>query len=72
MKNFRLKAMNYWSSHHESDELTMEEATKLSDLKNPVASDDIVVNMDDPLTKVNIKHILRKICSNDMWMAVFF
>jgi hypothetical protein len=73
MNNFRLKAMNYWSSHRESDELTMEEATKLSDLKNPLASDDIV-NVDDPLTKVNVKHILRKICSesNDMWMAVSF
>eukprot|EP00978_Attheya_sp_CCMP212_P035757 scaffold157531_cov30-Attheya_sp.AAC.1 len=39
----------------------------------PLASDDII-NVDDPLTKVNVKHILGKICSesNDMWMAVSF
>eukprot|EP00978_Attheya_sp_CCMP212_P021516 scaffold62881_cov29-Attheya_sp.AAC.1 len=63
IRNFRNKAIAYWSRHDECDELTMEEAEKVfKDLKSPLASDDII-SSDDPMTKINIKHILRKICS---------
>jgi hypothetical protein len=73
IQNFRNKAMAYWSKHEESDKLTMDEAEKVFNLKAPLASDDMI-NIDDPLTKVNVRDILRKICSesNDMWMAVSF
>jgi hypothetical protein len=65
--------MAYWSKHGENDELTMDEAEKVFNLKAPLASDDMI-NIDDPLTKINVRDILRKICSesNDMWMAVSF
>ena len=71
IRNLRLKAIAYWAIHDEADELTMDEAERVFDLNTPLASDDII-SSDDPMTKINIKNILRKICteSKDMWMAI--
>ena len=71
IRNLRLKTIAYWAIHDEEDELTMDEAERVFDLNTPLASDDII-SSDDPMTKINIKNILRKICteSKDMWMAI--
>ena len=70
--NFRLRAQ-HWLVHNGDNELTMEEARRLSS-KRSVAAEEFVLNEDNPMLRQNLTSLLRKVMQEDSstWDALRF
>jgi hypothetical protein len=66
--NFRRRVFAYWARTAKDEELTMEEAQNLASA-NTTAADDLI-DMDDPIIRLNVGNMLRKIMQDSTsWKA---
>jgi hypothetical protein len=70
---FCKRVFAYWVRKGEDEELTMEEQAQALASPSRTAADDVILDMDDPIIRVHVGNMLRKILQDSSsWKAIWF